>query len=79
MDSLPQWDALSEGARAQLLQGVTASLHGNLVPQSDVESWDEMRQAGIVQPTDYLTLTGPGRCLVLDVLQNQGTIEQLAA
>jgi len=86
MDSLPQWDALSEGARDQLLHSVVAMLHGDtqaLTPYSDALTWDELRCAGIVQPGNDIAaafiLTGPGTCLILDALQASGEIEQLAA
>ena len=86
MDSLPQWDALSEGAQDQLLQSVVALLHGDtpaLIPQGDIMPWDELRLAGVVQPLDdafpSFALTGPGTSLVLDILQATGRLEQLAA
>ncbi len=86
MDSLPQWDALSEGARDQLLDSVVALLHGDtlaLIPQGDIMPWDELRRAGVVQSVEgrapALILTGPGTCLVLDALQDSGRIEHLVA
>jgi len=86
MDSLPQWDALSEGARDQLLHSVVALLLGDtqaLTPHGDSVPWDELRHAGIVQSQSdtipALILTGPGTCLVLDALQASGRIEHLAA
>jgi len=86
MDSLPQWDALSEGARDQLLYSVVALLRGDaqtLTPHGDSVPWDELRRAGVVQSrsdtTPALILTGPGTCLVLDALQATGAIEHLSA
>jgi hypothetical protein len=86
MDSLPQWDALSERARDQLLHSVVALLRGDtqaLTPHGDSMSWDELRSAGVVQPrgdaTPALILTGPGTCLVLDALQATGEMEHLVA
>ncbi len=86
MDSLPQWDALSEGARDQLLHSVVALLHGDtqaLSATGDSVPWNELRQAGIVRYVDntapHLALTGPGTCLVLDALQASGASEHLAA
>jgi hypothetical protein len=86
MESLPQWDALSEGARDQLMHSVTALLLGDtlaLTPNGDSGPWDELRHAGVVRSLNdtahALILTGPGTCLVLDALQASGRIEHLAA
>ncbi|MBA3826964.1 MAG: hypothetical protein H0X24_24110 [Ktedonobacterales bacterium] len=85
MDSLPQWEALSEGARTQLLHSVVDLLHGDtqaLIPHGDVMPWDELRRAGIVQSrsdsSHTIILTGAGTWLVLDALQAAGRLENLA-
>ena len=74
MESLPHWESLSETARTQLLLSVINMLStGNrTMPRiGEQRVWDELHAAGIVQAApDTITvyLTGPGACLVLDVM-----------
>jgi hypothetical protein len=54
MDSLPQWDALSEAARSQLMEGVHAMLAADVRCMTNVGSdatWHELLAAGVVQTT----------------------------
>ena len=75
MDSLPQWESLSEAAQARLMLSVNAMLDGDtrsMLCTGDAAIWGELHAAGVVHAvsgTDTCSLTGPGACLVLDVME----------
>ena len=86
MDSLPQWESLSQVAQAHLLRSVQAMLDAGarcMPCGGDAAIWNELVSEGVVAATTEaagaMRLTGPGTCLILDILVPSFAEETLMA